>query len=95
MSACTAPGCARPALAGGLCAAHYQRKRRGRPTDTPVGQPSNGKSPERRAAPIHITLPPDVYAAICEAARVRGTTPGRVARDELTRVFKSDTPREG
>lgn len=36
MSTCSSPNCRRPVRALGLCSAHYQRQRQGRPSDAPV-----------------------------------------------------------
>ena len=33
---CNCPGCIRPSRAGGMCAAHYRRSRRGASTATPI-----------------------------------------------------------
>lgn len=33
---CSCPGCDRPSRAGGMCAAHYRRSKRGSPTTSPV-----------------------------------------------------------
>lgn len=39
---CAAPGCDRPARTAGYCGTHYERWRRGRPLDDPIGQYERG-----------------------------------------------------
>ena len=48
MKTCSQPDCNRPLVARGLCSAHWQRQRRGRPLDSPIRQLAPGERGERR-----------------------------------------------
>lgn len=61
---CAAPGCARSAVARGLCQAHYAQQRRGRPIS-----PLRGRHGQRDDEPMQRLPGLRVSARAAEAAR--------------------------
>ncbi len=55
-ASCSAPGCDRPAVAHGLCQAHYMRRRRGKPLERPLGS-TPGPVPGEPTQPVTTHLP--------------------------------------
>ena len=71
MASCAGPGCKRPTVAGGLCAAHYKQHVRKRPL-TPIRQRGNPLKP------LATRIPQATLDAL-------GDRPGEKAREILNR----------
>jgi hypothetical protein len=64
---CTAPHCDRPVRARGLCPAHYERSRHGRPLEAPVGRYTPGGTTQ-----VALRLPGPLAERLRALAALRG-----------------------
>lgn len=85
---CGAKGCSRPVLAGGLCATHYQRKRRGIALETPIRPVGVGD----QWTNIVFRAPQDLKAEAEEAAKREGIDASEWWRRAGARMLQ--TPRK-
>jgi hypothetical protein len=68
---CTRESCSKPAIARGLCAAHYQRERRKQDADLPIGF---RKKSEFKRVPLFVRAEPDISKWVNAWAKVRKET---------------------
>jgi hypothetical protein len=79
MPACTAPACDRPAIARGLCAAHYRQHLRGQPLRALKGPRGRVRPGIEHLCRLEVRLSPETLAALLEAGRSAGVSSAHAA----------------